>query len=114
MRRGTWMMSLALISLGCVAGPGLPAMAVDSRPGGSLCVIDTDCEDNKCRSFPDGKKYCVGRGKTCATAGGEGASAGRTVKVGSQCFQCAQGLGWKACADQGGEAPAGGRTMPNR
>ena len=113
MRRRIWIMSLALASLGYVASPGRPAMAVDSRPGGSLCVIDTDCEDNKCRSFPDGKKYCVGRGKTCATAGGEGASAGKSVKVGSQCFQCAQGLGWRACAAQG-EASPGGRVAPNR
>jgi hypothetical protein len=114
MRRGIWILTLVLASLAGVGGPGRPVLAVDSRPGGSLCVIDTDCEDNKCRSFPDGKKYCVSHGKTCATAGGDGASAGKTVKVGSQCFQCAQGLGWRACASQGSEAPAGGRITPNR
>ena len=83
-------------------------LAFGNKKAGSECLLDTDCEDNRCRLYPDGKRYCVALGKTCATPGSEGASPGK-ANVHGGCFECVSGMGWRACLSA---APTTGPIRP--
>jgi hypothetical protein len=76
--------------------PGAAALASDNKKAGSECLIDTDCEDNRCSPYPDGRRYCVAPGKTCSAPGADGASPGKQAVKGV-CFECVRGMGWRAC-----------------
>jgi len=71
-------------------------LASDNKKAGSECLLDTDCEDNRCSPYPDGKRYCVAIGKTCSAPGADGASPGKQAVKGV-CFECVRGMGWRAC-----------------
>jgi hypothetical protein len=86
--------------------PDVAALAADAPPpivlafgnkkAGAACLLDTDCDDNRCRLYPDGQHYCVAPGKACAAPASDGASPGKT-NVHGVCYECVQGMGWQAC-----------------
>ena len=88
-------------------------LAFGNRKAGAECLLDTDCEDNRCRLYPDGHRYCVAPGKTCATPGSAGASPGK-ANVHGVCFECVQGLGWRACQAAPSTGPARPTETRNR
>ena len=87
--------------------PAPIVLAFGNKKAGAECLLDTDCEHNRCRLYPDGKRYCVALGKTCATPGSEGASPGK-ANVHGGCLECVSGMGWRACPS----APTTGPVRP--
>jgi hypothetical protein len=83
-------------------------LAFGNKKAGAECLLDTDCEDNRCRLYPDGHRYCVAQGKACAAPASDGASPGK-ANVHGACYECVQGMGWQACRTA---APTTGPVRP--
>ena len=90
--------TLLLLPGGALAGdaPAPLVLAYGDKKAGSECVLDTECGDNRCSPYPDGKRYCVATGRSCSAPGADGASPGKQAVKGV-CFECVQGIGWRAC-----------------
>ena len=67
------------------------------RDDGMECRTDSNCASRKCRTFPDGNSYCLAENRNCVVPGANGANYGTAYKVGTQCYQCVQQLGWQPC-----------------
>ena len=71
---------------------------------GVPCKGDRDCQDKRCRPFPDGNKYCMAEQKSCTLPGRDGVPGGAVVGIHQQCYECAPGIGWKLCGETGKQA----------
>lgn len=87
--------------------PGNPSCSIvphATADNGVACKGDRDCQDKRCRPFPDGNKYCVAEQKSCTLPGRDGVPGGAVIGIHQQCYECAAGIGWKLCGATGKQA----------